>query len=618
MAAARKPEGLEPWGVKTVKFTTLVCVPLDWNSRFTIKLRLEQKSLFSAMDSIPPGITVYNIPPSPPNWDRVGVFYVSFCAIWTALVFAGMAFCWVNRRNPILRLRGLTLSLFAITFLHLYWILGQITYPIGATMPLVLAYDVQYFFMGIWFPLGIALFHASNSRFLYVAKRQKRFTSHHLQMRTGCNGSRSSWLCRLRNMDYTNKIMIFIGFGMVFQVLLTVGMWLACRKYHPTFGIPGTELRGATLPEQLVDLGRGWEWWPSVLWQVAWTWIVAPVLIWRAWGIRDTMGWRTQTIGCCISNLHATPMFLVASYVPAFAKVNMYFSPSQWIHLSVLMFEIFAVFVPALQIIKHWALVKRAADSNTRWELGSETTLQADTSTSRKLSSNPSMAEKGGVLDYSDESLGDRLLTMTALNHALDDNPGPLQDFSALSDFSGENIAFLTRLARWKASWHEQPDGEQTLQAYNRALELYVVFISPRDAEFPLNLSSPDLKCLEDMFEKAARTLLGEARVNPAVPFEAPSTAGSGSTVAPSFESIAGRVHYTGQIPEGFGPAVFEAAEGHIKYLVLTNTWPKFVRAMQSRRRSSDTDRSDFTVSSGATAVSRASSRMMSIIRSFV
>lgn len=50
-------------------------------------------------------------------------------------------------------------------------------------------------------------------------------------------------------------------------------MWLACRKYHPTFGIPGTELRG-TLQEQILELGRGWEWWPSALWQVLWTWIV--------------------------------------------------------------------------------------------------------------------------------------------------------------------------------------------------------------------------------------------------------------------------------------------------------------------------------------------------------
>lgn len=28
---------------------------------------------------------------------------------------------------------------------------------------------------------------------------------------------------------------------------------------------------------------------------------IAPYLIWRAWSIRDTMGWRTQTIGCCLS-----------------------------------------------------------------------------------------------------------------------------------------------------------------------------------------------------------------------------------------------------------------------------------------------------------------------------
>lgn len=51
-------------------------------------------------------------------------------------------------------------------------------------------------------------------------------------------------------------------------------MWLACRKYHPTYGIPGTEIKGATVVEQIVDLGRGWEWWQSVLWQVIWTWIV--------------------------------------------------------------------------------------------------------------------------------------------------------------------------------------------------------------------------------------------------------------------------------------------------------------------------------------------------------
>lgn len=78
-------------------------------------------------------------------------------------------------------------------------------------------------------------------------------------------------------------------------------MWIICRKYHPSFGLRGTEITGSTLPEQLIDLGRGWEWWPSVVWQFIWTWGVAPFLIVRAWSIRDTMGWRTQTIGACLS-----------------------------------------------------------------------------------------------------------------------------------------------------------------------------------------------------------------------------------------------------------------------------------------------------------------------------
>lgn len=163
-------------------------------------------------------LTIYNLPPMPPVWDEVGIFYVTFCATWTTLVLAGMAFCWFNRRLPILKIRGLALSFSAIIFLHAYWILAQITYPIGPTMPVVLAYEVQYFFMSIWFPLGIALFQASNLRFLHVAKLQKQFVGTDLRSKDGCNGAHSSWLCRLRNMNYTKRIMMFISVGIVAQV----------------------------------------------------------------------------------------------------------------------------------------------------------------------------------------------------------------------------------------------------------------------------------------------------------------------------------------------------------------------------------------------------------------
>jgi fatty acid desaturase len=168
------------------------------------------------MDSL--SLTIYNVPPMPPKWDRVGVFYISFCATWTTLVIAGMAFCWYNRHLPILRVRGLPLAFGAVTFLHLYWIMAQITYPVGATMPIVIAYDVQYFVMGTWFPLGIALFHASNLRFLRVAALQKQYALSNIRRTSGCNGGHSSWLCRIRNMDYSTKITAFITTGMVFQV----------------------------------------------------------------------------------------------------------------------------------------------------------------------------------------------------------------------------------------------------------------------------------------------------------------------------------------------------------------------------------------------------------------
>ena len=78
-------------------------------------------------------------------------------------------------------------------------------------------------------------------------------------------------------------------------------MWLAFRKYHPSFGARGTEIKGATIQEQAANMERGGEWWPSVFWQLLWTWVIAPVLIWQAWNIHDTMGWRLQTVGSCLA-----------------------------------------------------------------------------------------------------------------------------------------------------------------------------------------------------------------------------------------------------------------------------------------------------------------------------
>ncbi|KHN95204.1 Regulator of G protein signaling superfamily [Metarhizium album ARSEF 1941] len=538
-------------------------------------------------------MSIYDMPTSPPLWDKVGRFYVAFACTWTFLLLAGMAFCVANRNNPVLKVRGLPLSFGSILLLHSYWILAQITYPIARSMPVVLAYDIQYFFMGIYFPLGIALFHASNLRFLRVAKLQKQFTTARPPVTANKrHGAETSLLRRIRNMDYTARTMVFIGTGMVAQIALTVGMWFACKKYHPTFGLPGTQIKGDTLPEQLADLGRGWEWWPSLVWQVVWAWMVAPYLIWRAWGIRDTMGWRTQTIACCLAK----------------------------IHLSIIFFEIFTVFVPACELVSMWFVRRRVDRSNAKWDTASQLSVTSQTVTLAGKGSTThslSLSEKGRPLDFLDEELGDRLLTMAALDHVLRDNPGPLQEFSALNDFSGENVAFLTRVAGWRASWPLMPAGaREELDVFNEALAIYADFISPRDAEFPLNLASRELKLLEDVFEKPARAVCGEPPASPAVPFdlEAPPPPPSPSRDG-SHPDLGTLVRYRGQVPAGFSLAVFDNVQSHIKYLVLTNTWPKFVSEMQSRRRSSETGRSVLTDTSGQSHGSRLSARLARLLR---
>lgn len=95
------------------------------------------------------GITIYNFPAQPPNWDRVGIFFVTFAAVWTTIVASGMVFCLWNRHIPALKIRSLPLAFAGITLLHLYWCMAQIVYPIGGTMPMAIAYTVQYFIMGM-------------------------------------------------------------------------------------------------------------------------------------------------------------------------------------------------------------------------------------------------------------------------------------------------------------------------------------------------------------------------------------------------------------------------------------------------------------------------------------
>lgn len=187
----------------------------------------------------------------------VSIFWVVFGNVWTLAVVAGMAYLIANRNSPTIRIRGLGLSLSAIVFLHLYFWACQYGVMLGPIEPMV----AQYWIMGIYLPCGVALFHASNSRFLHVAKLQKRYfrpesrlLASHPEPQSG-----GGLVRRFQRLNYNSKMLIAVGASLFFQVFLTILMYLISRKFHSSWGIPGTEVTGTKM-EQTTKQGQGWEW----------------------------------------------------------------------------------------------------------------------------------------------------------------------------------------------------------------------------------------------------------------------------------------------------------------------------------------------------------------------
>ncbi|BCR99907.1 uncharacterized protein AKAW2_50249A [Aspergillus luchuensis] len=151
-------------------------------------------------------------------------------------------------------------------------------------------------------------------------------------------------------------------------------------------------------------------------------------------------------MGCIIANLPATPMWLIALYVPAMEPVCQYWLPPQWLCLSIWVMEVFAVLLPCREVMRHHTIRKGAFDSIARWEPNINP-LADGTMARRSASMLVELAGSGreswdGSLGSSSSSL-DSIFTKRALECVLARNPAPLQDFSAHRDFSGENIAFF-------------------------------------------------------------------------------------------------------------------------------------------------------------------------------
>lgn len=269
--------------------------------------------------------------------------------------------------------------------------------------------------------------------------------------------------------------------------------------------------------------------------------------------------------------------------------------------MSIMFLEIFTIFLPCLEVCKQRSLNQETLESIARWESRQRLGGGKEAKSLNSEISGTTWASRMSRAASVTTSSGGSILTMDALEHTLEKNPEPLQAFSALKDFSGENIAFLMRVRDWKlahfgpasvARDRESSDDEKSAsgrtmsrECFEGALHIYLDFVSATCAEFQINLSSPDFRRLESVFEEAAQLVIGaEAHYDAATPFnDVPRAPGDNAAAA---------IRYTGDLPVGFDERVFEDAELSIKYLVLTNTWPKYIK----QRRSFDTSSASDTV----------------------
>ncbi|KAJ5280938.1 hypothetical protein N7478_006310 [Penicillium angulare] len=538
------------------------------------------------------------------NLSPVSVWWICYGCIWTFFVCLGIVYMVIHRNSPTIRIRGLGLMLSSIFFLHLYFWSVQFGLCLGNIMP----GDAMFWFMGVWLPVGLSLFYASNARFLHIARLQKKYAYPCSRLPGDSSKFRrqSGLIGRFHRLDYSSKSFLVVGVLMFIQIGLSVLMYLISRKYHPSWGIPGTEVTGTPM-EMKAKEGRGWEWWPGIMSQFVWCWIIAPITLWKARDIHDTQGWRTQTIACVIAGLPATPLWLAAIYADGMVYLQSVWLPPQWICVSILVIEIFTIFLPCFEVWKRQSLRQDTLDAIAQWEARNKSS-GGENGEAKSLASGSTAVEsilsawkstKGSV--RSDAS-GESILTMGALEYVLERNPAPLQEFSALREFSGENIAFLTAVAEWKHSLpvalkdttaiRDDKVQELMREPFNRALHIYAEYVSPGHAEFPVNVSHQVLRKLERIFEKPTLLLYGEREEpEPATPFKeafdldspiTPDTGDSEKGLKHSVREIRNLVQYWGDIPEEFDASIFDESEGSIKYLVLTNTWPKFIKIHRS------------------------------------
>jgi hypothetical protein len=250
--------------------------------------------------------------------------------------------------------------------------------------------------------------------------------------------------------------------------------------------------------------------------------------------------------------------------------------------VSVLILTSFNRFIPSLIVCQQVLVIIPLRDALKMQPYRRSSISETDSITSQRSI----LAEKAAfqITDRSIKTKG----SMQALELSIEHSIEPLIAWAAAREFTAENCIFLREVRNFRRKWGSLKvvTTAQRRQMFNEASLIFFTLINPFTAESPINIEYKIFKTLQTLFAdvefdpymprcKTPEDISSPViRENVICPWEDTLSrpASIQSDVTTSSTSSTKSI-----VPSEFTDEIFDAAFESIKYLVFTNTWPRYV-----------------------------------------
>ncbi|KAH9872408.1 hypothetical protein IAQ61_005243 [Plenodomus lingam] len=502
---------------------------------------------------------------SKPNTDALGITYVVIAIIYTIILALELILLYRHRSAFCVRIRNVKIVCAAVSTLHVYLVLVLLVYAWNGLFPC----QVEFWIMSLFLPFGMALFQACNAKVLTAYESQRRLTRNFLEgsrkkhLSYTPRGLYQAWM----GLDVTRQVYIATLVGLIVSVVPSFILFIGSRRFHSGFGFFGPALESVNVYH---ECRRGGEWTPSIFIQLFWTVFVGPWILWKIRSIKDVHSWALQTRIAIVAGLPGTPLWIAFTYsnLPVIKDINMHFPPAGWFLPSLVVCQQVLVLIPLRDALKSPPRQREMSTSET----ASLTSAQSITST------------KSSTVVYAKELKSKA--SMQALEFSIEHSIEPLIAWAAAREFTAENTIFLREVRNFKKKWStlKVVTTSQRRQMFNEASLIYFTLVNPFTAETPINIEYKIFKTLQNTFAsvefdpympraQSPDIKLPVARDNVVCPWE--DTLNRPASIDSNHTSSSTTSTKT-IVPSEFTDEVFDAAFESIKYLVFTNTWPRY------------------------------------------